>query len=673
MTMRACLLISVWLLALAAQQGNLRQTYEQARMLDEKNTDLAEAIRHYGQVATEGRGERPLAARALYQKGIVHARLGQKQEAARCWRQVTTEFSDQLEMVRLARNKLNPAGTKLNGVALRRVLDAEGYARVSPNGRLLLFVDSDSGNIAVRDLTTGEQRNITHKKESWAQSKAQFLGGVFSANGGEVAYQWMDADGNCSIRIVRIEGAADRLVTRCPAGRFCQPVDWSEDGRTLLVELTVEDSNPGLATLDLRSAQMARIPLRRLLVGPALLARNEVGVVATLVQDDGAGSDIFHVGMDGTETPLVTHPASDSIVGFARANQLLFSSTRLGATSIWTFDPARRNAPLVVKQELGSVEPIGLTRGGSLFYYSPTGLVDVFLAEIDLSTGVLTSPPTPLMQRTNGRNIYPNWSPDGGRLLFLSLPTVGAPTFVIYDRGAKQFHEIANVLVGAQRPLWSPDGGSIFVAGTDSGGRKGHFLVDSSSGAMTLKFPFSLTESFLEGAWSPDGKYFFNRPNQWSDGIYRIDAGANEKKVLYVPPAGVSIGLENLTPSPDGRWLAFHATGVPRGGSSLMLISIEGGEARPLLSVKDPERFAFGAFSWAPDSKSILALRGPHRKPALWIVPMDGSPPRRTALDHPEMRMLRLNRDGKTLSFVAGARWAEIWALDNFLPETDKR
>jgi Tol biopolymer transport system component len=361
------------------------------------------------------------------------------------------------------------------------------------------------------------------------------------------------------------------------------------------------------------------------------------------------------------------------VIGIAGNGDLLFSSDRLGATSIWMMDPVARTEPVVVKQELGAVIPIGITRNGSLFYHSPSGIVDVFLAEIDLATGSVTSPPAPLTQRSNGRNTYPTWSPDGGRLLFHSIPSMGPAKFIIYDRTQKQFREVSHHLLQAQRPIWTPDGQSIFVRGAEPNGRKGHFAIEPETGTATLVFPFSLTESGGEGAWSPDGRYFFNRPNDWARGIYRIDARTNEKKILYVPPKDVSIGLENLAPSPDGRWLAFHAAGIPNGGSSLMLIPVEGGDAKPLHSIRDPERFAFGAFTWSPDSKSILAARGSDKKQSLWIVPLDGTAPRKTALDHSEMRLPRLNPDGKTISFSAGSRSSEIWALEHFLPESDKR
>lgn len=215
--------------------------------------------------------------------------------------------------------------------------------------------------------------------------------------------------------------------------------------------------------------------------------------------------------------------------------------------------------------------------------------------------------------------------------------------------------------------MWDPDGVSIFVFGTDSEGRQGHYRVDPSSGKSTLVFSTDETNSSFEGAWSSDGRYFFNRPNDWKLGIYRLDAQTREKKILYVPPAGVSIGKENLTPSPDGRLLAFHAAGLPAGGSSLMIVPVDGGEAKPLLSIQHPEEFAFGAFSWTQDSKFILASRGAVGNQEIWRVPVDGSAPFKIGMPFYRIATLGLNRDGKTITFHSGQENSEIWVLEKYL------
>lgn len=266
--MQARLILALLATSLLTAQSDIRATFERARILDEKNTELAEAIRLYGQVAEQGKGQRPLAARALYRQGLLHARLGHKEEAARSWRKVIVEYPEQTAIVRLARAKLNPRAPKSNGVRQYRVSEAEAFARVHPDGRLLLFTDESNGNLAIRDLLTGESRALTRKRETWAQSWAQALGGIFSPDGKEIAYQWMTPAGAVELRRISLDGSGDRRVHDCSTLSRCTPLDWSNDRRNLLVQ---RDSNRGsdLAILNLQTGSAEGVPLKRALAGNA--------------------------------------------------------------------------------------------------------------------------------------------------------------------------------------------------------------------------------------------------------------------------------------------------------------------------------------------------------------------------------------------------------------------
>lgn len=397
---------------------------------------------------------------------------------------------------------------------------------------------------------------------------------------------------------------------------------------------------------------------------------------ATLTQDDGQGSDIFHIAPDGSETPLVLHPASDNALTLIPDGRLLFTSDRMRTGSLWLLDPkqaASETAATVINQQLGWISTIGITRSGTLFYFTPSQTSDVYSAELDVGSGAVLRPPAPLRLRWTGRNTFATWSPDGSSLLFHAGANASGTRFAIYSKDSGTTRELTADLMNAPMPQWTPDGRAIFVFGRQRSGVQGHHTVDLATGAPSLLFPSEVTESMMHGAWTPDGRYYFNRPNRWQKGIYRLEAGTLNKTALYAPPPDISIGLDNLCVSPDGRWLAFHAATVPPFSSSLMVIPAQGGEAKPLLTVREPERFTFGAFTWTPDSRNILVARGVADRFAIWAVPMDGSPPRRTALEFSGMKLPRLNPDGRTLAFFAGSGWGEIWAIENFLPEATKQ
>jgi Tol biopolymer transport system component len=125
--------------------------------------------------------------------------------------------------------------------------------------------------------------------------------------------------------------------------------------------------------------------------------------------------------------------------------------------------------------------------------------------------------------------------------------------------------------------------------------------------------------------------------------------------------------MENLALSPDERTLAFHAR--EKGKSSIMLIPTAGGPARPLLTIEQPEVFPFWGYSWTPDSKHLVSARNRENVGELWLVPVDGSAPRR--IHFPRMGALqsvRMNPDGKTVAFVAGGSESQLWVAEHLLP-----
>lgn len=92
-----------------AQQG-AREAYERARLLDESNQNLTEAIRLYNQVITQAKDQRALAARSQYRIGLLYNRLGRKAEAQRAFRTLVSQYPDQTDVARRAQALLASAG-----------------------------------------------------------------------------------------------------------------------------------------------------------------------------------------------------------------------------------------------------------------------------------------------------------------------------------------------------------------------------------------------------------------------------------------------------------------------------------------------------------------------------------------------------------------------------------
>jgi Tol biopolymer transport system component len=317
--------------------------------------------------------------------------------------------------------------------------------------------------------------------------------------------------------------------------------------------------------------------------------------------------------------------------------------------------------------DAGRWEVLGITRTGSLFYRNDADTIDVYTAVLDLAGGRTISPPQRVMDRFIGSYVYSNWSEDGRRLVFQSIRNPRQPMLVIYEPATGTRREVQVDARSMGRPQWV-HGGSIMAIGESRDGIIGHFWINPATGEAQLFRSAKDLESEWEGAWSPDGKIHFNRYSDNRRGLFRLDAETGKRKVLYVPPAGVDLNRENLVVSPNGSVLAFHARNDAAKSAALMLLPAEGGEARTLMTIQQPDTFLLGSFAWTPDSKEILVSKTRNNRVSeIWRVPVDGSPP--VKIDFPKMRIvcLRLNPDGKTIAFHGGAWRSEIWVLQNFL------
>src|SRR5579864_3008194 len=91
-------------MALSARaEESVRQLYERARLLQDANRNLDEAIRIYSRVVERAKDDRALAARAQLEQGILYLRLGRDEQARQAFRKVIVEFSDQEPLVRESR------------------------------------------------------------------------------------------------------------------------------------------------------------------------------------------------------------------------------------------------------------------------------------------------------------------------------------------------------------------------------------------------------------------------------------------------------------------------------------------------------------------------------------------------------------------------------------------
>ncbi len=156
------------LLVLASGLGQAppRDAYERARLLDDTNQNLAEAIRLYGEVVAQAGSDRALAARAQFRIGVLHERMGRHDEARRAFRTVAEQYPDQPEIT--ARAQARIAGKGEMSLIRRTGPSADGvYAQtftLAVNAHLLPAIDPAAHRLYV--VTSRFRDGTKHRERS---------------------------------------------------------------------------------------------------------------------------------------------------------------------------------------------------------------------------------------------------------------------------------------------------------------------------------------------------------------------------------------------------------------------------------------------------------------------------------------------------------------------------
>jgi Tol biopolymer transport system component len=237
--------LSLFVTAAFPQQG-ARDLFERARMLDESNQNLSEAIKLYGQVVSQSNEQRALAARAQFRIGILYERLGRKAEAQRAFQVVVSQYADQ-EVAQRARAKVPAPSAKANLITksagaryttpLARQLwagaDVDTEGAPSPDGRYLSFnAQGGQGDLAVRDLLTGETRTLTRDGTGGCPECGEES--IWSPDGKQIVYGWLSQENQnrfpgfetVELRLIGADGSGKRVLYRPDGPIYTWPSDW---------------------------------------------------------------------------------------------------------------------------------------------------------------------------------------------------------------------------------------------------------------------------------------------------------------------------------------------------------------------------------------------------------------------------------------------------------------
>ncbi|MEX1193651.1 MAG: DPP IV N-terminal domain-containing protein [Dehalococcoidia bacterium] len=282
--------------------------------------------------------------------------------------------------------------------------------------------------------------------------------------------------------------------------------------------------------------------------------------------------------------------------------------------------------PPVVTGNAGGPEP-----GGRLAFYSfrdddgdpnTSGDQEIYVMNVDGSDQVNIS-------NNEADDFEPDWSPDGGRLAFVSLREGAAQIFVMDDDG-ENVQQLTTAGGGYLSPRWSPDGQSIALS------RSGTLMLMDAGGANLRVLFEPQLEDVAEpclgpgfpGGWSPDGKritYYSASATRQTGEICTVDAATGDVEVIVREP--VALHAEPVW-SRDGRYLAYRS--IRSGNSDVYTFDLEAGEETRLT---DPDEVDAEP-EWSPDGEWIAFVSyREYPNSDIYIMRKDGSDIRRLTTD----------------------------------------
>jgi Tol biopolymer transport system component len=192
------------------------------------------------------------------------------------------------------------------------------------------------------------------------------------------------------------------------------------------------------------------------------------------------------------------------------------------------------------------------------------------------------------------------------------------------------------------QPSWSPDGRFIAYASDKSGNFD--IWVQPVAGGDAVRVTTS-REHDWEPDWSPDGSQIAFRSERQGGGVFMVPAlGGTEQRLS-------TLGHRPRW-SPDGSRLVVSAMNLAGHSEvpELYIVRLDGSPPRPILRELLPDLRTMPALAWHPDGRRV-SLWGGHRIHGLsfWTLPVDGGGP-----------AVRSQRAPRVQEAMASAR------LDNF-------
>jgi Tol biopolymer transport system component/C-terminal processing protease CtpA/Prc len=376
------------------------------------------------------------------------------------------------------------------------------------------------------------------------------------------------------------------------------------------------------------------------------------------------GGDLWTVPAGGgTAHLLVADPATESRPLYSPdGKRLAFVSTRTGNGDIYVLTLATGEiSRLTWDDEADQLD--AWSRDGKWIYFSSTAhdianMNDIYRVRAD--RGAEGGTPLEVSADRYVNEFYSSPSPDGKTLAFAARG-IAAQQWWRHGHSHLDAAEIWLLADGAYRrlspegqnakdlwPMWSPDGGRLYYT-SDRNGAENLWMQDVAGGAAATPLTRFTDGRVLWPTLSADGRTLvFER----GFGLWKLEVGsggtaAEIPVTLEGSPAGTGIehqtftdGFDQVALSPDGKKVAFLSH-----GDVFAAAAKEGGNAARITDTVGVE----SQIAWAPDSRRLVYVSDRDGESRLYLY--DFTTGRESRLTDGPADTPRFSPDGKLLAF----------------------
>jgi len=669
------------------------QKLQQAINLMESKGDASKAMPMLEDVARSS--DRALAARALLYLGQAQERQG-ADKARATYERIVKEFGNQPEMVAAAQQRLVALGGSRTGTLAKRLLCADcgdSEADFSADGRWMAFTHWDSGDLAIRDMSTGQVKRLMAKTGTWNDSDAFVETPVLSPDLRQIAYLWyMDGKqepDHIQLRVVPNElGGKARVLVDNSENTWYTLTAWSPDGKSVLAIISKKDKTDQLARVTVSDGSVRVLKsMGWRFKGGAWSHPNYSPDVQYIVYSaravnpsknppaptDPKDEHIYLMAADGSSEAEIVKTAgiNRNPVWTADGKRILFTSDRSGSMNLWSVavqDGKAIGTSLLISSDIGNADAMGV-HGGS-YYYTHSSTGGEYVSIVDWAPGGAGQ--GRLVRATESFvGIRPTWSPDGKSIAFKRHHPGSTNEYdlVVHSlvTGDERTYLTPLGTTGNGAATWFHDGKSVMTGYRRADGSSAFYRINLASGELK-----ELPTPTGPNALATDDKtlYLVRRdptaPNNIPDHIVAVDLSTGQEKPILALAGPSAPGAVALQLTPDGRTLVIRWPEQKTKTIHFARVNVDGTGNREIFSMAQKDEG--GPIALTKDGRWIVFEESHYDKWRLMRLPVEGGKPEFTGLElETRNQNLDLSPDGSRIAFSNNKGVQEVWALDNVL------